>query len=114
MKMESLISEERMEEVKSVIVTCLLASQIMNETLDDLKETSFYKAKLKESTKQFIIQITNTCNKHIDEIWGYDDLAARQAQEAIMNIAKRLAKMKSSEILELSIQLENECTIREC
>ena len=79
----------------------------MIETLDLLKDSSFYQGKLKNVTKQFEIQITNICNKHIDTIWKCDDQSAMEAQNNIEEIAKLVCKMKPSQIKEILNKIEN-------
>jgi len=92
------IPNDDLMDVRLMTITALTAAQVLNETLDDLKETSFYKSKLKTAGNQFSIQLTNTCNKHIDDIWGVDERSARQLMDGIMEISKAIAKMKPSQL----------------
>lgn len=91
-------NEDLITEIRLTMVTSLTAAQVLIETLDDLKETDFYKSKLKIAADQFCIQLTNTCIKHINTIWKGDEIAARQVMDGITEISKAIVNMKPAQL----------------
>lgn len=102
-------TEEEKEQLRLIVVTMLTTTIVFNESLDELKETNFYKHKLKATAKQFETQITKSCNNWVDEIWDADEKAASDFTQSIRDIGKYVASLKPSEIVGFAENLkENE------
>jgi len=86
-------------DMRLTLVTLLTTSVVFNESLDELKETSFNKGKLKVAAKQFEIQIMKTCNKQVDNMWKVDESIASTLTESIRGIAKHVANLPPVEIV---------------
>jgi hypothetical protein len=83
------------------VVTAMVAAQILHEVLDELKDTPYYKQKLKQVTNQFQIEITKTCDKTISAMYNADETAMVNLQEGIHEIAQKLATLDPALICEL-------------
>jgi len=84
-----------------IVVTAMVAAQVLHETLDELQHTSYYKHKLKQVTKQFQTEITNSCDKTINAMYAADEGSMSDLQEGIHEIAKKLATLNPTLIAEL-------------
>ena len=95
------------EEARLSLVTTLTATIIINEGLDELKETDFYQKnkQLKLTGKQFEAQITKACKKQIDNMWNYKEKEASNLTEAIRSIGEHVANLTPNEIVGLSKRL---------
>jgi hypothetical protein len=102
-----MITEEQKEELRLMVVTMMMSTVVFNESHDDLKETNFYNNKLKITGKQFEIQITKLCNNWVNELWNADEKAASDFTESIRKIAKHVASLKPSKIVEFADNLKN-------
>jgi len=94
------------EEQRLTAVTMILVTTIFNESLDELKETPFYKQKLKFTGNQFENQINKFCNDYVDDFWNADEKASSDLTQSIRNIAKYIASLKPSEIITFEEQLK--------
>lgn len=96
------------EEKRLTAVTMILTTTIFNESLDELKDSVFYKRELKFAGNQFETQITKFCNRYVDDFWDADEKASSDLTQSIRNIAKHLASLKPSEIMTFEEQLKKE------
>ena len=94
--------EQRTLEAKMALVTALMSTVIFNESLDSLKDSSFYDGKLKTIGNQFEIQIMNKCKKQVDHLWNVNDKASCDLTSSIRDIAEHISKLKPSAIVALS------------
>lgn len=85
-----------------ILVTLLCASQVLHETMDDLKDTSVYRYSLKRTADRMEKELT----KHIDPIIGKafpeDPDAFNAIMEGITQVSKILAKMEPDKIAYLT------------
>ena len=79
------------------MVVSLTAAQVLHETLDELRYTSYYRHELKQACNKFERELTKTCNHHIDALYENEE-HARAVHNGIEQIAKAIATMKPSEI----------------
>ena len=93
------VAEQR--RLSNVYVTCLLSAQIINECMDELKETDAYKGKLKVASKQFSIQIAQSFIKKIDDLFDAGDMTSMAIQEGIEECAKMIATLSPDKIAEI-------------
>jgi len=92
-------------DMRLTLVTLLTTSVVFNESLDELKETSFNKGKLKAVAKQFEIQIVKSCNKQVNTMWTTDEEIASELTQSIRGIAKHVASLPPYEIVKFYKEL---------
>lgn len=80
------------KEARNTLLLCLTAAQVMQEALDDLKETDFYKHTLKNATVRFQKEIEKTCNDQINNLFNLNEDMMRQLQNGIEQIAKQIVE----------------------
>ena len=98
---------DKEEELRMTMVTTIICSSVMNESLDELKETNFYQKnkKLKSSGNQFGVQIDKYCTQQVNDLWKYDEIAASDLTQALRNIGKYVSGLQPSGIVALSQRL---------
>jgi ribosomal protein S20 len=89
---------EKEEKLSLILITALVASQILHESLDDLQNTNFYKTSLKNSCKRFETQISKVCDNYINTIWEKDEEISRMVEEGILEISKKLSSLEPDKI----------------
>jgi len=85
-------------EATLIVITAMVAAQVLHETLDELRETSFYKHRLKNLTNQFQQELTKECNRTIQELYKTDDHTMMCLQECIHEIAQKLATIHPTKL----------------
>jgi len=84
-----------------IIVTAMVAAQVLHHTLDELEYTPYYKRKLKNITKQFQTELTKECDATITAMYEADERAMVNLQDDITLIASALATMDPKKILSI-------------
>ena len=90
-----------------IIVTAMISAQVLHETLDELRDTPYYKQKLKYVTNHFQVEITKTCNTTIDNMYKADEATMNILQEGIHEIAAKLATLDPDRMSELRECIKN-------
>jgi len=99
-------SQNNKIETSLIVITSMLAAQILHETLDELRETSFYKHKLKQITVQFQKELTNKCDETIRELYNTDDETVLLLEKSIYEIASKIATMHPAQLVKLAEQIK--------
>ena len=81
-----------------VVITLMVAAQVLNESLDELQGTPFYKQALKQSANRFQTILEKDCNRTIQELYATDDHTMMALQEGIYEIARKLATVHPTTI----------------
>lgn len=84
-----------------IVVTAMVAAQVLHETLDELRDTPYHKQKLKQITNQFQTEITRSCDKTINAMYTADEDAMNNLQEGIHEIAQKIATLDPAVFKEL-------------
>lgn len=95
------------QQAKETLVTLLLSVQTANECLDDLKQTDFYKGKLKAATKQFEVQVQKSCQQQINNLFNHNSEASNEIIKGIEGVGKILSTMTPKQIFNFINTLEN-------
>ena len=93
--------EEKLKHVRSVMITALCCSQVLGETLDELKDTDFYRQSLKKAVKDLEKELIRTCGQHIEVIFAMDETLVQDIMEGMMGITKEVATMQPERIAAL-------------
>jgi len=94
-------------EATLTVITAMVAAQVLHETLDELRGTSFYKQKLKQVTNQFQQELSKQCDRTIQELYATDDHTMMCLQEGIHEIAQKLATIHPTKIQEVRDCIKN-------
>ena len=86
------------DQTQLTLITLLATVQILHETLDDLKDTVFYKQSFKAATNKFETALTLTCDPLINKITGLDEKTMIGIQEGISHICKEMAHMNPARL----------------
>jgi len=85
-----------------IVVTAMVAAQVLHYTLDELEDTPYYKHKLKQATKIFQKEITKECDDVITAMYQADENTMNNLEEDINIIAGALATMDPRQILQIT------------
>lgn len=90
------------------LVTLLCATQVLHESLDDLKETKFYKQSLKLTANRFEEELTKVCDPHIKKIFSTDEQTSNDVMDGIIEVAKELASLTPDSIAHIGMLIKAE------
>jgi hypothetical protein len=85
-----------------IVVTAMVAAQVLHCTLDELEGTPYYKRKLKVATKVFQKELTKECDDTIAAMYAADEKSMVHLEEDISIIAGALATMDPKKILQIT------------
>ena len=84
-----------------LIMSSICAGQIMLETLEELKDTWYYKQKLKQATNAYV----KVAEKHVDEyinfIFKQDEELVQDILESMTSLIRRIAQIRPDEMIVL-------------
>lgn len=92
------------------LLVALCAVQVLHETMDDLRETEFYKQSFKQALNHFEKELTRIWDPHIAKIFNQDEEIFNAIMEGIVEINKQVALLSPAVIAKvgLTIQQENQ------
>ena len=98
-----------MDDLKNelIVVTSMIAAQVLHQTLDDLEHTPYYKHKLKQVTKSFQNEITKECDSVIKRMYDADEKSVNNLQDEIYFISTSLTKVRPKDMILIRAFIEN-------
>jgi predicted AAA+ superfamily ATPase len=93
------MSDLEVDEDLLMYVNLLVSAQAIINSIDLLKDTKYYKKKLKEFGQPFYTQIMNELKKDIHKIWKQDEILAMEMTRGIESIAKCIAENNSGALV---------------
>lgn len=90
------------QSAEDTAVKTALVVQLLNELLDDLKDTSYYRGQTKVHARNLWNQMNRDYKETIERIFSLDAEASQMYSEQIEEAIKNLAKMEPLQIHDLN------------
>ena len=84
------MTEDRAQELALV---ALATTQVLIETMDQLKDTQFYKQKVAQTLNQSQKVLIGLCNQHYDTTWKLDAPMMNGMEMGVEEIIKEVASL---------------------
>ena len=90
--------------MEHILVKLLCELQLLNETLDELKDTNVYKQQFKQKTNSYEKDITLLYSDHISSIYNINQKAVESIITGIEAKVDEIVKMTNMELAEYTLK----------
>lgn len=98
---------QEVDKIEHSVIKLLVLTQLVNETMDDVKGTQYYKSKVKEDIDRLEKRIKQVLEGHINYLYGADSDAMQELGSSITNVVNKLSTLDVWTIKELDIAMQN-------
>jgi len=98
--------EERLKKINHKALIALATSQILVETLDDLKGTNFYRQQRANQMNNTVKVLERFCDEHYDKTWKAEPELMQETEVSIEEILKQIVNAEPQRLITISKMLK--------
>lgn len=90
-----------------IVIKTLATAQLLHELLDELEDTPYYSGPVKIAAKKMHKTMGIALDKHIDHLFGIDDMTMNGVVEGISCVVRELSSMDPAKIAAIGEMLKS-------